>query len=373
MNQKRILLAIAVVLSSAVAGDVLAAKDKSGHKFKGSVELQLRSNNNISVAPSSGSGFDFAELSEFGEDDPDDPDDEEEEEEEEDEGDDAFDDLVDVDPDEDEIEEDDAIDEDGDGIDDLLDPNIDNVVDSETRATTKLGLNHKYKFANGTTSWNNGVKISTDRHGDRDDLDKFNYALTTGFEFAPKGSRHTWKPSLSYVTLEKDSSKFVSTFVVSLAYEFEVSKRLSLSATYNYQDKDVSDANSPDARIDTVSLGADFKATDDDIFKLKVAPKVEDSTKVTRSSDAYGFELTYTRRLPWEMTGGIGYKFDSVDNKNLQPRREDDNTTWGVEFTKEFGKSFAMGLGYETRDRESNIPGKDAKNDSTYIEGSWKF
>jgi hypothetical protein len=370
MRRSILFVSIAVVALGGGAEALAAGKARSGHKFKGSLEAQFRTNDNIGLAPSSSDGFDFAELSEFGEDELE----EEEGEEEEEEGDeDAFDDLVDEGFDEDDIEEEDAIDEDGDGIDDLIDPNADNQVDSENRFTTKLGLKHGYKFENGDWSWNNGAKIAQDRHNDRDDLDKLNYAVTTGFEYAPKGSRHKFTPSLSYVTLEKEAGKFVSTFVASFGYEYEVSKRLSLSATYNYQDKDITKPDSPDAKIDTLALGVDFKATEDDIFKLKFAPKVEDSTLVTRNTDAYGWELTYTRKLPWEMTAGIGYQFDSEDHKNLVPRREDDNTTWALQVTKDFGKKFATALGYETRERRSNIPNKDAENNSFYLEGTWKF
>lgn len=365
------LLAVAIAVATlGVSTEGLAAdaKPKTGHSFKGSLEGQYRTNSNISVAPSSGAGFDYADLAEFG-------DDEESElaaEDDDDEGD-GFEDVLDVDPDEDEIEEDDAIDEDNDGIDDLIDPNADNIVDRETRFTAKVGLNHKYTFASGNVSWNNGIKLANDRHADRSELNKLNYAVTSGFEFAPKDSKHSFKPALSYVTLQKDSNKFVSTFVVSLGYGYDLSKRWSLGATYNYQDKDVTNPDSPDARIDTLALSADFKATKQDIFKFKYAPKVEDSTQATRNTDASGFEITYTRKLPWEMKLGVGYKFDTIEHKNLTPRREDDNKSYGIELGKDFGKEFSLALGFEKRDRESNIPNKDASNRSVYLEGAWKF
>jgi len=100
---------------------------------------------------------------------------------------------------------------------------------------------------------------------------------------------------------------------------------------------------------------------------------VEDSTEVTRNSDAWGWEFTYTRRLPWDMTAGVGYSFDSVDFKNLVPNRKDDSKTWGVQLAKDIGKQFSLELGYETRDRQSNIPSKNAGNDSVYFGGAWKF
>ena len=166
MQRSALFLASAVVALGTASSDAWAKQPKTGHKFKGSVEVQYRTNNNISVAPSSGERFDYAELSEFGIEDEEDlaaDDAEEEDEDAADEGDD-FADLIDVDPSEDEIEEDDAFDEDGDGIDDLLDPDEGGVVDSESRYTTKLGLGHKYTFAGGTTSWNNGLRFASDPH-----------------------------------------------------------------------------------------------------------------------------------------------------------------------------------------------------------------
>lgn len=370
---RNILYMAIAIAALGVCADVAAKEPKTGHKFKGSIGVQNRTNDNIGIAPGSGEGFDFADITEFGSDDDGDGIDDEEEDEDDDDFDDPFDDLVDAELDDEDIEEDDAVDEDGDGIDDLIDPNADIEIDKERRFTIKAGLGHKYAFANGTTAWTNGLKIASDTHADRSDLDKFNFAVTTGFEFSPKGSKHKWKPSLSYVTLEKDDSKFVSTLVASLAYEYELSKRVSLSATYNYQDKDITKDTSPDARIDTLALGADFKITDDDILKIEYAPKFEDSTQVTRNTDAWGYEIAYTRKLPWEMTAGLGYKFDSVDHKNLTPRREDDSDTWGVELTRAFGKKLTFGIGYETKDRSSNIPNKDAQNDSFYLEGEYKF
>lgn len=371
MHRNILFVAIAVT-ALGCATDSLAKekKSKAGHQIKGTVEVQYRTNNNISAAPSSGSGFDFADLSDFGSDE---EDGEEGDDEEDDDFDDLSDDLVDVDPDEDEIEEDDAIDEDGDGIDDLLDPDADTQVDKESRFTTKVAVNHKYTFQNESVAWTNSLRFANDTHNQRDDLDKFNYALTTGLEFAPKKSPHKFRPSISWVTLEKDDRNFVSTFVLSLAYSYEVSKRLSLGATYNYQDKDLAKPTAPDATVDTVSLTASFKATDDDIFKFKFAPKVEDSSQVTRDSDASGYEIAYTRKLPWDMTAGLGYRFDTVEYQNLQPRRKDDNRTWALQTTKDFGKRFSVEVGYESRERESNIPNKDAENDSFYIGATYKF
>lgn len=368
MQRSTLSLAIAVVaLAVACPTEALAkkAKPKSGHQFKGSVEVQYRSNENVSIASSSGQRFDFADSDEFGDDEEDGSDD--------DFGVDIFDDLLDVDPSEDEIEADDAIDEDGDGIDDLVDPNVDNVVDEEDQFTARLALAHRYTFANGTTTWNNGLRFATDTYNERDDLDKFNWAVSTGLGFAPKGSRHSFRPTLSYVVLDQDDNEYSSTFVASLGYGYRVSKRLRASATYNYQDKDISSPSAPDARINTLEFGAEFAATQGDIFRFTVAPKVEDSTLSSRNSESSGWEAAYTRKLPWNMTAGAGYRFSTIEYKNLTPLREDDYSVWGLQLAKSFGKQFVVEFGYESSELESNLPSKDASNDTYYLGGTWNF
>jgi hypothetical protein len=364
------LAAAAVVAVGATDAEAREARSKAGHRFKGSVELQVRSNDNVAIAPSSDERFDFARLAEFGTDDAEDG---AEEGWDEDDGD-GFDDLVDLEPSEDEIEVDDALDEDGDGIDDLIDPNADNRVDAESRTAARFALGHRYMFASGRTTWSNGLRFTSETHRQRDDLDKFNWAATTGLAFASRGARHVFRPSLSYAVIDrKDAGKFSSTLIASLGYSYRASKRLRLGATYNYQDKDITQPNAPDARIDTLSFDAEFTASPDDIMKVEFSPKVEDSTEFTRNSDAWGWEVAYTRRLPWDLAAGLGYRFNSVDYVNLQPNRKDDHSAWALQLARNFGPRFVAELGLESGKRESNLPGKDASNDSVYAGGTWSF
>ncbi len=369
MQRSTLVLAIAAA-AMVVTGvaEAREARSKAGHRFKGSVELQYRSNDNIAIAPSSGERFDFARLAEFDVEDDEDGADEGWEDE------DDFDDLVDLEPAEDAIEIDDAVDEDGDGIDDLIDPDADSRIDEERRFAARFALGHRYTFAGGRTTWTNGLRFASETHGQRDDLDKFNWAAITGFGFASRGARHVFRPALSYVVIDrKDAGKFSSTFVVSMGYAYRASKRLRFSATYNYQDKDITSPTAPDARIDTLSFDADFAVTADDIVKIEFSPKVEDSTEFTRNSDAWGWEVAYTRRLPWAMTAGVGYRFSSVDYVNLQPNRKDDHRAWGLQLSRRFGRRFVVELGLESGERESNLPGKDASNDSVYTSGTFAF
>lgn len=369
MTRTTLFSAIALAAAALAAmPDAEARRAPPGHRFIGSVEAQVRSNDNVAIARSSGERFDFADRDEFGrEDDEDDGDDGFED-------DDGFDDLLDLDFSEEDLAIDDALDEDGDGIDDLLDPDAVDRVDSESRFTAKLAFGHRYTFGDGRTTWTNGLRLSTDRHAQRDDLDKFNWAATTGLGFASNDGRHAFRPALSYVVLDKRvAGKFSSTAVVSLDYSYRASRRTSLGVTYNYQDKDITSPAAPDARIDTLSFSASFAATGDDIVKVEFSPKVEDSTQFTRNTDAWGWELAYTRRLPWDMTAGVGVRFDSVDYKNLVPGRKDDHRVIGAQLARSFGRRFVAELGLESSKRDSNLPGRDARNDSVYLGGTWKF
>ena len=329
-------------------------KDKSNHKITGSIDLSYRTNSNIGAAPSSNSGFDFSNF-----------DDEEDAEEDSDE--------VDVDFDEDALEELDSTDEDLDGVDDLLDANADSTVDSENRFSTKLGIKYKYTF-NKDDSWSSALKAVDDIHDRREDLDKINWAITTGPEIKLGNYDLKIKPSISYLMLQKDNGgDFLDTWVGSLVFEYEASKYLTLTAAYNYQDKDIILPSSPDATVDTLKFGAEYKITKNDVVKMSLSPKFEDSTKVTRNKDSYGSEFTYSRKLPSEMRVDFGIKYNNTDYKNLSPNREDSTFTYGVYLSKEFRKSFSVTLGLETKDRNSNIVGKDAKNNSLIFSTGWKF
>lgn len=412
---------------SSIPFDAAYAAGK-GHKLTGSAELQFRTNDNITVAPSSADSFDFADFADFaeaeakdGEDDEDEEDEDEDEDDEGDEGDegeddfgsDDFDDigLDDTDFSEDEFDlatdDDDGDgsedDEDDDGVDDPEDPDDpdpndpdpdgkrgnDNELDelinslvidkagarkqSQNRWGAKFGVSHKFAFDNGFVSWGSTAKVGGDFHPGKDSLDKLNLALSTGPEFNLKDIGLKIKPALSYVLIRQHGNNVVSTLVGTLAASYEINKKWDVTGAYNYQDRDITDPDSPDAIVNTLTFGAQFTATKKDIFKFRFSPKVEDSSKVTKNKDTDGWQITYSRKLPWDMILGIGAKNDSVDFVNLPVRREDDVRAYSLDLAKQFSKAFEMGLSYETRDLDSNINTKDAENKSIMISGVWKF
>jgi hypothetical protein len=373
----------------------LALADKSPHSFKAEVEGVGRTNTNISLAPSSNSSFDFASVSDF-----DDEGDDAEGEDEDDE--DEIEDIEGGEFDEDLLEESVNPDADGDGIDDLIDEEDDEEDDEdddedgeggsnsakaggakaarrsskEERFTAKLGLGHKYKF--GDHSWGTTVKLSSDTQPDRSELDKLNTAFSTGPSFK-LSKKVGMKLAASYINLRQDDEKFLSTWVGTIGFSFDASKTLGFDVGYNYQDKDVSDEDSPDGIVNTVTLGAEWKMSKSDILKLKYSPKVEDSSIVTRNKDVSGYQIAYSRKIPafaffGESVLGLGFKHDAVDYKNLRPRtRKDDIDAYAVQWETEFNKAMSLSLAYEERKRDSNINKKDGKNRSFVVNFGFKF
>lgn len=375
-----------------------AKAPKSPHAFKRSVEVVGRSNSNISLAPSSNSGFSFASPKDFDEEDEGEEGDEAEDEDEDEDGDDFDFDFDDFGADYDDLElaESDNPDEDGDGVDDLIDDDQDSGdgddgedgegdssgtagakagarkrSSSVERYTTKFGFGHKYT-ASKTVSLMTGLKTSFDQQPGRSDLNKFNGAFSFGPEFKVNKQLKI-KAGVSYVYLQQDSNSFLDTWVGTLGFDFDVSKTVGLGAAYNYQNKDVVDPAAPDAIVNTLTFGMDWKITGNDILALKYSPKVEDSSVVTRDKDVDGFEIAYSRKLPWDMVLGVGYKRDNVDYDNLPRPRSDEIDTYAFQLEKDFNKLWSGKLAYETRELDSNINSKDGKNRSVVLSFGVKF
>lgn len=402
MNRKLLSVAVACALFGGVASIAEAAKaDKSPHSFRRNVEFQARSNTNISLAPSSNSSFDFASLNDFEKAAEAEEDSEEEEEEDEDEDDDDFGDIDDIegsDYDELELAESDNPDEDGDGVDDLIDDDQDTgdgddegdddddddddeggsiskatrkKSSSIERYTGKFGVAHKYQVSK-TTNYNTSLKVTLDRTPSRGQLDKVNLAFSTGPEFKLTDDVKL-KTGVNYVRLQQDSNKFLSTFVGSVGLDWDVSKKFGLGFNYNYQDKDVTDPDSPDAIVNTLTFNADWTITKNDILKLKYSPTVEDSSITTRDKDNSGFEIAYSRKLPWDTVLGIGFKHDEVDYEKLPTPRSDEIDAFAVQLETEFSKKWSGSLAYENRKLDSNINSKDGKNRSVLFSVEYKF
>lgn len=261
-------------------------------------------------------------------------------------------------------------------LDDLVNQSVTDKMGTRTtkanRSAVKFGFSHKYAI-NKRMAWGSSFRAATDFNNGRSTLDKSNLAVSTGPEIVWKKQGFKIKPAMSFVQIRQDGNSVVSTWVGTLAAAYDVSKVFSLNGVYNYQDKDVTNPDSPDAVINTLTFGAEWIVTKQDIIKAKISPKVEDSSLVTKNKDTSGWELTYSRKLPYEVILGLGVKDDRVDYKNLPRQREDDIRAYSVELSKAWGKNFESSLSWESRELDSNLNAKDAKNRSVVVSVNYKF
>lgn len=429
MKQNLLFLAVTAIVGSALVavpmnadaakrsskGSTTAAK--SPHKFKAEVGLQFRTNTDVKVAPSSSDSFNLADFSDFEEAEAklDGDDEDDDEGDEGDDGDDfGDDDFADVgvddadlsqedfdlavddddgdgsedDPDDDGMDGDDG--DDGDGGSDAKryyanDDQLDNLINSALEAklaqktdklnrwSASIGFGHKYAFEGDFVVWGSSFKGTGDFHNGKDNLDKSNYAFSTGPEFIWKDLGFKLKPVISYLSVHQDGNTVVNTFIGSLASSYDINKQFSVDAVYNYQDRDVRDPDSPDAIVNSFTVGGEWTASKVDIFKAKYSPKVEDSSKVTKNKDTTGWQLSYSRKLPEDFILAFGVKQDSLEFKNLPVVREDDILAYTVNLAKEWSKNFEMSLAWESRRLDSNINAKDATNRSVVVGGKYTF
>ncbi len=418
MKQNLMFLAVAAIVGSALLTVPMAADaakrsskastpaaPKSPHKFKAEVGLQFRTNTDIKVAPSSSDSFNLADFSDFEEAEAKLDGDDEDDDDSDDFGDDDFDDVgiddaelsqedydLAVDDDDGDGNEDDPDDDgmDGGGGSDAKryyanDDQLDNLINSvlEAKLATKsdklnrwsanIDFGHKYAFDGDFVVWGSSFKGTGDFHNGRDNLDKSNYAFSTGPEFIWKDLGFKIKPVISYLSVHQNGNTIVNTFIGSLASSYDVNKQFSVDAVYNYQDRDVRDPNSPDAIVNSFTIGGEFTASKVDIFKAKYSPKVEDSSKVTKNKDTTGWQLSYSRKLPEDFILAFGVKQDSLKFKRLPVVREDDILAYTVNLAKEWTKNFEMSLAWESRRLDSNINTKDATNRSVVVSGTYTF
>lgn len=417
MSRKKLAAAVALVFGTAMlaAAFPVLAKAKSPHDFSGSLSGEFSTNEDVNVARASTDQWDFASFEDFEDAAEEDVESDEESEESDEASDDDFgDDFDDIGFDDSDLSEDDfelAVDDDnGDGNDDDVDNDgIDNALDDDdgesddqesgddsgvdldpvigevtnqasrrktkaNRSSAALGLAYKYKFDGGKVVWGSNLRLSTDNNNNQSEKNKDNYAFTTGPEFKIKSMRLKIKPAVSWLSVHQENKgKVTSTWVGTLAVGYEFSKALDFTAVYNYQDRDITDPKSPDAVIDTLAFGVEWTATKNDIFKLRYAPKVEDSSQFTKDKDADGWAISYSRKLPYKMILGVGAKDDDTDYEKLVPQRDDNVRAYAIELAKQWTENFETSVSFETRELDSNIDKNDSKNKSFVISGSWKF
>jgi predicted porin len=334
---------------SVTAKEISEPKQKSNHKISGKLTLEYSTSSNVGLAPSGSIGL---------------GDDEEDE--------DFLEDIVDDDIfDNEEIEEADAIDEDGDTVDDLIDPSADVSTDSDNRLKSIAKINHAYKFSENGSSLKSALKVSNSSQYDREDLEKQDYAISTGPEFV--FGKFKIRPAITYVNLNKNDKDFLSSTIGSLGIGYDISKNLSVSATYVYEDRDIDNPSSPDAKIQSVNFKADYDLTKKDKFVISFKPKFTDSSNFTRDKEDLNYKIGYERKLPFNMKAGLAYGLVDTSMDKLPTERQDDTYVAEIYVSKKLMKNIDAQAAYQNRDRSSNIAGKDASNNAFLFSISYKF
>jgi hypothetical protein len=355
---------LALLVQPALAAKTPQFSELPNHRFSGGIELRAKSDSNVGATPGQ-QGTRFEDFdTDTGEDDADLNDDF---------GDEMLDDLVD-DSElnfEDLEEQDDGADEDADGNDDALDANSGPASrrDSDLGASAKLGLGHAYTI-NKRVQWKTAALVNGTRQDDRDDLERYNWALNTG-PVIKLSKSFSMQPSLTYAENSQDGDRKTDSWIGSLGAAWKASKQLKLQGRYNYQSRDVVDARGADADVNGLKLGAKYRLTAKDVLAFAFSPNLEDNSRAAQDKDRYGLELGYNRKLPWKLGLAASVRRTYTDYTNLG--REDTQSQYALGLQKKFARGLYSGIAVDYAERDSNIEGKDFENTSFLLTSGWKF
>ena len=261
-------------------------------------------------------------------------------------------------------------DEDNDGTDDALDSNLPGSrKDSAWRTVVSGDIKHAYAFSKSVVL-KSAFKVAGTKNTNRDDLDKVNYAITTGPVFKLPHNLQL-QPSITFMSVDKDAGRATDTWIGSLAGEWEASKQWSFGARYNYQDRDVVDLKGTDALVDTMKIEATYKPTKIDQIKVGFSPSFESASRTKKDKDKYGFDVSYQHSFAQDIKVGGGIKYGYDDNVNLD--RQDNNTVYDVGAQKDFDNGVFVGASLAYKARGSNIGIKSNHDKALILNTGWKF
>ena len=376
--------AVAVCASPAFA----AVKSPDGfHSFSGGVKASFVADGNVGSAPAKPAGG-----ADTGDDEDEDEDDFDLDEEMDD---DALDDILDdVDEDTEDLAEDDAGDADGDGQLDLADDSDDDGDgedelevggargkgrgDGDERVQTTFALKHDYSLGKALDvkdagiKWKSGFTYGLNNQADRHDLDRRNFAINTGPEFEFKSIGLKVNPSVTYLDLNVNDNSQMHATILSLGTSWKATKSLALSARYNHEIRNNLKPNATDVDVDGLKLGAKY-VWGKNLFSAAISPKFESNDNTQKDKDKLGYELGYSRKLPWKIKADLGFKYGNSDFTDLTPGREDDDYQYSAKVTKNFTHGLYVDVGALHKSKDSNINSKDSNGQSFFVSTGWKF
>ena len=374
------LLTTAAVVAFCASPALAAMKSDDGkHSFSGGVKATFSVDHNIAAAPASPAGgattddddeeFDLEEALDSGE----------------------LDEILeDLDIDTEDLAEDDVGDDDGDGIIDLIDEadsdgdGEDEISvggargkgkkDNDERIQTSLALKHGYALApQSGISWKSGLMFGVNRQNDRQDLNRRNWGVNTGPEFAFKSIGVTVSPSVTFLDLDVNNAGQMQSTIGSLGANWKINKSVALLARYNREFRNNEKPRATDLEVDALTLGGKY-VYGKNLFSAAYMPKMENNDNGVKDKEKEGFQLGYARKLPWKMQADLGFKYGETDFSNLAaPGRKDDDYQYTAKLTKNFSNKLFFDVGASHKEKDSNINKKDSNGQSFFVSTGWKF
>ncbi|MBN8543513.1 MAG: DUF560 domain-containing protein [Alphaproteobacteria bacterium] len=339
--------AIAVVASSAEA----APLKFGNHTFGGKFAVTAGQNSNAAASPAkAGKSFD----------------------DDEDEDDDLAELLEDNELDPDDLD-DDTVDEDEDEDDDLAAVGTPAQVYRDSRVQYSFGVNHAYKFSD-TFSWKTAVLAGVNRQMDRHELNRINWAVNTGAEFKIKQWDLTLSPTITYAQLEKAHKDQSESTIPGIAAKWKATKDWDFSARINKEFRNNVVPRTTNTNVTGLKVGTAYKLTAKDKISFNYSPKEDRNENNLKSKDAWSADIGYARKLPWDLTLGLAYKYgESTFINGADPRRDDEQHDYGIGLNKQFdnGMFAAVGAGY--KGKKSNIANKGNHDKSVFVQTGYKF
>ncbi|MFZ4125543.1 MAG: hypothetical protein ACOYJ2_05675 [Rickettsiales bacterium] len=345
---------LATTALAAMASPASAAGYKFGnHSFGGKFSVTAGQNSNAAASPAkAGKSFD----------------------DEDDDLADLEDELDDNELDNQELDEEDASDdEDGGEDDEFSTPGTPAQVYRDSRVQYALGLTHAYKFTDAF-SWKSAVLAGVNRQMDRHELNRINWAVNTGAEFKIKSMNLTLSPTVTYAQLEKAHKDQSESVIPGLAAKWQATKNWDFSARVNKEFRNNVTPRTTNTNVTGVKFGTAYKLTPKDKISFNISPKEDRNENSLKSKDAWSADIGYARKLPWDLTLGLAYKYSESDFINgNEPKRSDEDHNYAIGLNKQFdnGMFAAVGAGY--KGKKSNIANKGNHDKSVFVQTGYKF
>jgi hypothetical protein len=276
---------------------------------------------------------------------------------------------------------------DDDSFDDILDDVIDDLeldtedldddagappaprADGDSRIQTQAMLKHSYKSSD-FMSWKSSALFALNNPHDRTELDRSNWALSTGPVFTLSKS---WmvSPNISFVSVDVNQLHQLESTIASLSAAWKATKDLTLSVRYGHEWRNNVKANATDIDVDLINLAAKYKLGKKNEFKLALVPKIETNENGDKDKTKLGVKAGYVRQLPWKMNTGLAFSYGDTDFDNVT--RDDTEYQYTFHLGKKFTHGLYTNIGTTYKSKDSSVANKGSHDKSVFLQAGWKF